>query len=399
MKLWDKGKKLDKKIAQKIEDFCVGNDYLLDQELVPYDILCSKAHADTLLKAKLLTKKECAQLHKAFNEILALHKAGKFAIKKSDEDCHSAIENYLTKKLGDVGKKIHTGRSRNDQVLAAMRKLSVAQLNHISNEVMALAKTMDLFAKENKSLPMPGFTHMQKAMPSSIALWAGSFKESFQEDSKLLLSIARHINKSPLGSAAAYGSCLNLDRHFTAKQSGFNGIHKNVLFAQSTRLKYHALILDSLKQVMLTVNRLVSDLMLFTMDGSYKFFSLPDEFTTGSSIMPQKKNYDLFELMRGYQARIHGYAQQIAGLQSGLISGYNRDAQLDKEPLLRSFYDVQSIITLLSLVFENLQVHEKNLLNSMTEELYATDRAYALVEEGVPFRDAYKQAAKEFCNK
>ncbi|MBU0504540.1 MAG: argininosuccinate lyase [bacterium] len=395
MKLWDKGQKLNKSLASKVEDFCVGNDYLLDQELVPYDVLCSKAHADTLLKAGLLTKKECTSLHKAFNEILVLHKEGKFPIKKTDEDCHSAIENYLTKKLGDVGKKIHTGRSRNDQVLAAMRKLSVAQLTHISGDVGTLAKTMASFAKKYKSVPMPGFTHMQKAMPSSIALWAGSFKESFQEDSKLMQSIARHINKSPLGSAAGYGTSLKLDRQFTATQAGFNGVHKNVLFAQSSRLKYHTLILDTLKQVMMTVNRLASDLMLFTMDGSYKFFSLPDEFTTGSSIMPQKKNYDLFELIRGHQSRIIGYAQQIAGLQSNLISGYNRDVQLDKEPLLRSFYDMQNIINLLTLVFKNLQVHEKNLLKSMTKELYATEQAYKLVEQGMPFREAYKKIAKD----
>ena len=292
-KLWEKGCKVD----FLIEEFTVGKDYLLDKALVKADIAGSMAHAQMLAKIGILKKGELEELKTALKEVLKLDREGKFAINPEDEDVHTAVENYLTKKLGDTGKKIHTARSRNDQVLVDLRLYTKEKLLHLEDELLLLATALLELAEKNKDIPMPGRTHTQLAMASSVGLWAGAYAESLLDDLKLIEQAYELSDQCPLGSAASYGVSLPIDRQMTSDLLGFAKVQNNVLYANNSRGKVEGIVLSALSQVMADLSKMASDLILFTIP-ELDYFDLPDELCTGSSLMPNKKNPDMLELVR-----------------------------------------------------------------------------------------------------
>lgn len=390
MKLWQKGYKLDK----DIEKFTVGDDYLLDRELIEADILGNLAHAEMLTSLNILTAGELKKLRKVLLEILRLREEGKFTISAEDEDVHTAVENYLTKRVGDLGKKIHTARSRNDQVIVDLRIYAKGKLLQLEEFLLDFCQTLWKFCQKNKNVPMPGYTHCRKAMPSSVSLWAGAFLESLLDDLLLLKSAYEINDQCPLGSAASYGVPLNIDRQLTSDLLGFKKVQNNVLYANNSRGKVEAIILSALSQVMLDLSKLAEDLILFTRE-EFNYFTLPDEFCPGSSIMPQKKNPGPLEIVRGKSSVVVSYLFQVMGIVSGLPSGYNRDLQLTKGPLLKGLEITESSLKISALVIFRLKVNKENLRKAFTPEIFATDEAYKLVKKGMPFRDAYRQVAKD----
>lgn len=390
MKLWKKDYGLNK----EIEKFTVGNDHLLDKKLVYFDCIASIAHAKMLGKIGVLNKSELKKLIKGLNEIIQLDKQGKFIINKGDEDCHTSIENYLTKKYGGAGKKIHTGRSRNDQVLVALRLYEKNEikniLGHIDNLISSINKKIRCFG----NVKLPGYTHMQKAMPTSIKLWFESYIAALKDDKNLIEHILEIIDKNPLGSAAGFGvPVFDIDRKMTTKLLGFKEV-QDMVYCQNSRGKFESLIVNSLVQVMMDLNKIATDLIIFSMT-EFGYFSLPKEFCTGSSIMPQKKNPDVLELVRAKYSIILGYDAQLKNLYSNLISGYNRDLQLSKEPLMESIDLIKECLKITSLVFDKLKINKKNCEKALSKELYATEEAYKLVKKGMSFRDAYKEVGKK----
>ncbi len=383
-KLWQTSGNL----AKDVEQFTVGEDYLLDQKLVPYDCKASIAHAKMLVTIGILTPVELASIEKSLNEIINLERKGKFIIKQEDEDCHTAIENYLTKYLGELGKKIHTARSRNDQVLGALRLYEREQLFATLHSIISLIKGLKKAASH--SAMMPGYTHMRKAMPSSVKIWATAFVEAMEDNIHILEFSKKLINKNPLGTGAGYGLPLEVDKETTRAELAFAQNFTSPLSAQNSRLKYEAAIVNGLSLIMGDLNKLASDLLLFTMP-EFGFFSLPDDLTTGSSIMPQKKNPDVLELIRGNYSVVAGYESQIKTLMANLPSGYHRDFQLSKGPVMKSFAITQGCLHMMAFVVNNLIVNKKNLAKSCTPELFATEKAYQLVKKGIPFREAYRQ--------
>ena len=393
-KIW--GRKSGTKTNEKVEDYTVGIDYILDLELLPYDIAGTIAHAKMLQKIKILTPKELSILIKGLNEILTLWKKGKFKIDKSQEDGHTAIEAYLTEKYGDVGKKVHTGRSRNDQSLTMTRLFSKEKLLKIKIEIENLITEIDKQNKKFGKIKMPGYTHMQRAMPSSVGMWLGSFHDSLKDDLLLVEATIKIIDQNPLGSAAGYGeNTLGLDRKFTTREMGFARVQENPIYCGVSRGKFENIILQTVSTVMFDIGKISSDLLLFT-TREFDFFSLPDSFRTGSSIMPQKKNYDVLELVRGNVAIFNGYQDQISNVIKNLPSGYNRDFQLTKEPYLKGIKLAIETIGVITLVVKNLEVKKENLESACTKELYATDEAYRLVKGGMNFRDAYREVKENF---
>lgn len=386
-KLWQKE---NGKLNEFIETFETKDDLLLDQKLLKYDIQGSIAHAKTLYKIGILNFDEIKKIEKGLKEILDLDKKGSFKLKFGDEDVHTKIENYLTEKYGDVGKKIHTGRSRNDQILTAIRLFSKDKLSEIQKQILGLVQGFQLFSKKYGNIEMPGYTHMQKAMPSSLKLWSESFKDSLLDDLDLIKAVYKLNNQSPLGSAAGYGTTLNLDKEYSAKLMGFAKVQNNPLYCQNSRGKIEGAILASLISLLQTINKFASDIMLFT-TSEFDFFKVEENLTTGSSIMPQKKNIDVAELSRSKVHLVLGNYVQIASLSSNLISGYNRDLQDSKKPLIESLEITLDSIKVTRILLENLFPNEDGLKSSMTEELYAADQAYELVKKGMSFRDAYKQ--------
>jgi argininosuccinate lyase len=390
MKLWQKNYNVNK----EIEAFTVGNDYLLDKKLVKYDCLASIAHAKMLGKIKVLKKQEVVKLVKTLKQIIFLHEKGKFEIKQQDEDCHTAIENFLVKKLGNVGKKIHTARSRNDQVLVALRLYEKHELVETKKLLAVLKKALINIIKKNGNVKIPGYTHMQKAMPSSIKLWLGSFVYAIDDDIKQLESVEKLINQSPLGSAAGFGvPVFNIDKNFTAKQLGFNKVMQNPMYCQMSRGKFESSVINVMTQVMATLNKLATDMIMFNMK-EFGYISLPKQFCTGSSIMPQKNNPDVLELIRAKYSVVLGEEFKVKSMISNLISGYNRDMQLTKEPLMNSIEITKQSIEIMALVVNGTELTKKNIDNckkAMTLELYATEEAYKLVKKGMSFRDAYKK--------
>ncbi|MFH1453141.1 MAG: argininosuccinate lyase [Armatimonadota bacterium] len=382
MKLWEKGKKLNK----LIEDFTVGDDYIIDREFISYDCAASIAHAKTLEKAGFLTPNESTKIIKELENI----KKNGIEIKKEDEDLHTAIENRLVKRLGNTGKKIHAGRSRNDQIMAAIQLWGRDKIRTVHDLAVNLCTTFNKFSKANP-LIMPGYTHMQKAMPSSLQLLLGSYIESLFDDLLLLKTSFIINNSNPLGSAAGYGTSLNLDRNFTAKLLGFKE-NKNYIYAQN-RPKLISTLLLPLCSIMKTLDKIASDLLVFTAN-EFDFFSLPSAFCTGSSIMPQKKNYDVLELMRGKSAIVHSSLYTVDMLDCKLISGYNRDFQLAKKPLIEAFNTTIDCLKIMDLVYKNLKVNKSGVEKAVTPELFAADSAYEFVKKGDAFRDAYKKTAK-----
>ena len=393
-KLWEKGAGFDK----KIESFTVGNDNDLDQILLPYDCEASIAHVKMLNKMKYLNDNESDKLIKELNFILEESKSGNFKIKKSHEDCHTAIEDHLVNTCGDSGKKIHTARSRNDQVLTALRLYYRESIDDVKKLLIDLIKSLELFSDKNGKIQFPGYTHMQKAMPSSVQLWSNAYIESMNDDLKLLQTAYALINQSPLGSGAGFGVPINIDRKFLAKELKFDSVQDNPIYCQLSRGKFELYIINIFTQIMFSINRIASDIVLFCTD-EFKFFSLPDEFCSGSSIMPNKRNPDVLELLRGSYSILIGYQSQIQSLSQNLISGYNRDIQLSKEPTMRSFDLIKNCLDINTLVISGLIVNEENCKKAMTDELFATEQAYNMVKEGIPFRQAYRKIADELIKK
>ncbi|HRS51709.1 MAG TPA: argininosuccinate lyase [Candidatus Marinimicrobia bacterium] len=391
MKLWQK--KYDLNAA--VEKFTVGNDYLLDQELVPFDCQASRAHARMLNKIGILSDSETADLLTGIDQILDLHAKGQFVIRPEDEDCHTAIENFLTQKIGVAGEKIHTGRSRNDQVLTALRLYCKTKLNEISSAVQTTISTIAAFIQKYGEIAIPGFTHTRKAMPSSVAMWAGALRDALTDDLDLLACATKLIDQNPLGTGAGYGVPLALDRQMTTTELHFARIQENPIYAQNSRGKFEGFALSVMSQIMYDLNKVASDLIVFTMP-EFNYFTLPEEFLTGSSIMPHKKNPDVLELLRAKYYEVFAYEMQVRNTPVNLISGYHRDLQLTKEAIIRAFKTTLASVQITTVLFENLAVNRKNCRQAMTSELFATEKVYQLVKNGVPFREAYRQISQEY---
>ena len=385
-KLWFKNYELN----ELLETFTVGNDYILDKNLVVSDCLCSIAHIQMLSSIGVLTEAEFKALKDALIEIIRLDKEGKFEIKSSDEDCHTAIEGYLTAKLGEAGKKVHTGRSRNDQVLTATRFYAKTRLLQIMDSALNLVDSLNAFAEKYKDVPMPGRTHMQIAMPSSVGLWGAAFAEELLDDIAFLKASYDLNNRSPLGSAASYGVPLPLDRELTASLLGFAGIQNNVLYANNSRGKIESMISDALEQMTITFSKLAQDLIIFSMP-EFGYFSLPASLCSGSSIMPQKKNPDGLELLRGKAASVSGLCMGMKNVVRSLPTGYNRDFQETKELFIKILDTAEICTQVAKLTIDGLKVNEDKLKKGFTPDIFATDEALRLVAAGKSFRDAYKE--------
>lgn len=386
-KLWQKQWTLNK----QVEAFETGGDLLLDQKLIWADVAGSLAHAMMLEKIGILTKKELKAAKKGLLAIQKLAKLGKFMLKNGDEDIHTKIENYLTETCGSVGEKIHTGRSRNDQVLTAIRLFTKDELIGCWISAIDLAAAFVSFAKKYEMVSMPGYTHMQKAMPSSVGMWAGAFAESLIDDVALLKATLALIDQSPLGSAAGYGVPLPLDRAYTTKLLGFAKTQNNSLYCQNSRGKFEAAVVASLLSLLQTVNKFATDVLLFT-TSEFGFFTVDDEMMTGSSIMPQKKNIDVAELLRSKVHILLANYTSIVGISSNLPSGYNRDLQDTKKTLMDSLEISNQTLSIAKLLFEHLTPNPLKLEASMTPEIFATTTVFANVQKGMAFRAAYKNA-------
>ncbi len=385
-KLWQK----DYELNELVERFTVGKDYLLDNALIIPDCVASIAHARMLNSIDLLSDEELEKLENSLKAIISDFKEGNFSIKQSDEDCHTAIENYLTVNAGAAGKKIHTGRSRNDQVQTALRMYSRASVLSLLEKGSALASSIIAFAESNSDVPMPGRTHMQIAMPSTIGLWAGAWAEEIIDSLKNLQSVYSLIDQCPLGAAASYGTPLPLNREMTAELLGFSRVQNNVLYVNNSRGRLDSLVLNAVEHTVLILSSIAQDLILFSLP-EFGYFSLPAELCTGSSIMPQKKNPDGLELMRAKSATISSYVMNIKQVVRSLPSGYNRDFQETKEPYMNGLELAAQCIDIMGLTFSKLQINRDRLAQGFTPEIYATDAAVELVVGGASFRDAYRE--------
>lgn len=372
-----------------VEAFTVGDDHLIDQILIPYDVKGSLAHAEMLHKIGILNKRELTQLKSGFNKILQVWNKGKFKITRSQEDSHTAIEQFLTKNYGEIGKKIHTGRSRNDQSLMMMRLLAKDELSTIEKSLRELHDNFKLKIKQTKNISMPGYTHMQKAMPTTVGIWLDSYLSALNDILPMLKTTQKIINQNPLGSASGFGiQNFPVDREFTTNKLLFGKIQQNPMYCAFSRGYFENIVLQTLSSLMIIFGRFANDMLLFTMQ-EFNFFSLPDEFTTGSSIMPQKKNYDVFEVMRGNTKVFHSYQTQIQEIISSLGSGYHRDLQLTKKPFIEGINLCQNTIEIMIEIIKALKINKIALQKAMTKDLFATDDVYELVKKGKSFRDAY----------
>lgn len=387
--LWKK----DYQVNDEIIKFTVGNDFELDQRMVRQDALGSIAHAKMLMKIKALAINEFKKLQRELRNIINLDKQGKFKVKPEDEDVHTAIENHLVAKLGDLGKKIHTARSRNDQVVVNTRLYNKEKLQDIYKHTLNLIDVIYKSAKKYEFVPMPGYTHMQRAMPASVGMWMGSFAEALLDDLKVMQTAYEINDQCPLGSAAGFGVNLNIDREFTSKLLGFKKLQNNSMYVSYGRGKIDAHILYALYSIMNTLAKLANDILIFSMS-EFQFIKLPDKFCTGSSIMPQKKNGDVFELTRGKCKVMLGYLIQEIEIFTPLLSGYNRDTQLTKEPLIKGLELAENTIKIMALTVNELHVNKENCKKALSTDIFATDYALDLVKKGMPFRDAYRDVAK-----
>ena len=387
-KLWDKSEPLD----ALIERFTVGDDYQLDSALVAADCVASLAHATMLAAIEVITPGDLEELRTALLAALEQAEAGTFVIERADEDGHTALERFLTRHTA-AGARIHTGRSRNDQVMAALRLYGRDALTALQSLVLDLADALLGFAADHERRSMPGRTHTQVAMPSTLGLWAAAFAEELLDDLALLETCYRLTNRSPLGSAAGYGVPLPLDREQVAALLGCDGPVHNVLAAANSRGKLEAVTLDALDQVAMTLSRLAQDLILFSLP-EFGYVTLPVELCTGSSIMPHKRNPDGLELVRARAATVSGLAGAVKGIVRNLPSGYHRDLQETKRPYLQGLEMVAGQLRVMALTVDRLQVDDAALERALTPELFATEEAFALVRGGMAFRDAYRAAAR-----
>ena len=377
------------KVSDEISSFLAGEDIELDNSIFIYDIDATIAHIKGLQSISILKKNEFNRLNKSLKELRKKFLNGSFRLTKKYEDCHSAIEFYLTKELGDLGKKVHTGRSRNDQVLVAMRLFAKNNLHDFKKLNQSIAKTFLQMANKYEHIPMPGYTHLQRAMPSSWGLWFSSYAESFIDNIDLINSTIEWIDSNPLGSAAGYGVALPLDRKTTTKELGFKRMQLNSLYTQNSRGKYEMQVINTLKQSMLDVRKFAWDMSLF-MSQEFNLLNIDKAYLTGSSIMPNKQNPDVIEILRANYSILAGQASELENIIS-LPSGYHRDLQLTKRSLVSSFDISLKSLSILPKLIKSIKVNKKNSLEYIDNEMKMTDKVYALVNEGTPFRDAYNK--------
>ena len=389
MKLWEKGYSTDK----KIDLFTVGNDRELDLILAKYDVIGNVAHAKMLHSIGLLTAEELKSLEEELASILTTIENGNFIIEDSFEDVHSKVEFLLTEKLGDTGKKIHTARSRNDQVLVDVHLFVKDALDEIDDGVDALFDLLIKLAEQYKDVLLPGYTHLQVAMPSSFGLWFSAYAETLIDDIYFLKAAYKVADQNPLGSAAGYGSSFPIDRDFTTKELNFETLKFNSVAAQMGRGKLEKSVAFALSSVASTLAKMSMDICLY-MNQNFNFISFPDELTTGSSIMPHKKNPDVFELIRGKCNKLQALPYEFTLITTNLPSGYHRDLQLLKEGLIPSFSTLKSCLEMLTYSLQNIQVNTNIIEDEKYTYLFSVEEVNKLVQEGTPFRDAYKIVGK-----
>src|SRR3989440_1717156 len=390
-KVWQKGYRVN----EQVEQFEAAQNSALDARLIRHDVWGSLAHAAMLAKIGVLTESEQQVLANALRGILQLEAVHEFTIPLSDEDVHTRVENYLVEAAGEVGKKIHVARSRNDQVLVDLRLYGKEQLHAVAVSLCDLCSALLEFAGTHTDTPMPGYTHMQRAMLSSVGLWAANFAEALLDDEQLLSAAYVLNDQSPLGSAAGYGVPIPIDRQYCADLLGFSRTQNNVIYVQNSRGKIEGAIVQALAQIMLDLSKLAQDILLFS-TAEYGFFQVPQELCTGSSIMPQKRNLGVMELVRARSQTMLAYSQQILGIVNGLPSGYNMDYQETKRPFMEALDLAQESLEICTLVVSALEVNTERLVSACSFELFATDRAYELASAAkLPFRDAYRIVGAE----
>lgn len=389
-KLWEKNVQVD----HEVDVFTVGRDREMDLYLAKYDVLGSMAHITMLEKIGLLKADELKQLLAEFRKIYAIAEAGKFVIEDGIEDVHSQVELMLTRQLGDMGKKIHSGRSRNDQVLVDLKLYTRAEIQELVQLVQDLFNVLQQQSERYKDVLLPGYTHLQIAMPSSFGLWFGAYAESLTDDMLLLQAAYRICNRNPLGSAAGYGSSFPLNRQMTTDLLGFDSMDYNVVYAQMGRGKMERTVAFALAGIAGTLSKLAFDACLFNSQ-NFGFIKLPDQFTTGSSIMPHKKNPDVFELTRAKCNKIQGLPNQITLICNNLPSGYFRDLQIIKEVFLPSFDELKDCLRMVTHMMREVKVNEHILDDDKYSLLFSVEEVNRRVLAGVPFRDAYKQVGLE----
>ena len=385
-KLWEKN--ID--VNPEIECFTVGRDRELDLMLARYDVIGSIAHSTMLESIGMLTKEEMESLHGELRNIYATIEKGEFVIEEGVEDVHSQVELMLTRKLGDIGKKIHSGRSRNDQVLVDLKLFTRHELQEVCEAVIALFDALQQQSEKHRNVLMPGYTHLQVAMPSSFGLWFGAYAESLADDMLFLQAAYRMCNRNPLGSAAGYGSSFPLNRTMTTELLGFDSINYNVVYAQMGRGKSERNVAFALASVAGTLSKMAFDACMFNSQ-NFGFVKLPTECTTGSSIMPHKKNPDVFEIMRAKCNRLQALPMDIAMIMNNLPSGYFRDLQVIKELFLPAFADIKECLAMATYIIERIEVNKEILNDSRYDAMFSVEEVNRLATEGMPFRDAYKK--------
>jgi argininosuccinate lyase len=385
MKLWDKGFSTDK----KIDLFTVGNDRELDLVLAKYDVIGSLAHAKMLHKIGLLSKSEIIAIENELNNILETIKNGDFIIEDTFEDVHSKVEFLLTEKLGDTGKKIHTARSRNDQVLVDVHLYLKDELAEIKDLILEFFNTLMMLSDKNKNILLPGYTHFQVAMPSSFGMWFSAYAESLIDDVYFINAAYKVVDQNPLGSAAGYGSSFPIDREDTTKTMGFDTLKYNSVAAQMSRGKTEKSVAFGLSSLAGTLSKFAYDICLY-MSQNFGFVSFPDELTTGSSIMPHKKNPDVFELIRAKCNKIQSLPYELTLITNNLPSGYHRDLQLLKEGLIPAIQSIKACLEMFTFSLARIKINKDILDDNKYDYLFTVEEVNALVQKGTPFRDAYK---------
>ena len=384
MKLWDK----NNSVNEKIIEFTIGHDRLNDMHLIKYDLKASISHAKMLYKSNLLSEIEWDRIINILNEMLIEAESGELKIEKEFEDMHSKIEYTLISRLGDIGKKIHTARSRNDQVLVSIQLYLIDELNNIKTEVKSLFDLLIKLANKNKDIIMPGYTHMKAAMPSSFGLWFSAYAETLIDDIISLNSSIEIVNQNTLGSAAGYGTSFNIDRDFTTKDLNFKTLKYNSLACQISRNKIEKNTFDAIGNIAFTLSKISMDICLYSGD-EFQFISFPENITTGSSIMPHKKNPDVFEIIRGKCNSIQNLSNSVNLSSTNLPSGYHRDFQLNKGKIINAVNDIKECIQILSYCLSMISVNKKILQKSNYENIFSVELINEMVLKGMPFRDAY----------
>lgn len=390
MKLWDKGYDIN----ALIEQFTIGKDRELDLLIAPYDVIGTIAHVKMLNKIDLINDDELIQIIRELKEVYASILLGEFEIEDKVEDVHSQVEMMLTRKLGPVGKKVHTGRSRNDQVMLDIKLFTRTKIDELTKVVVDFFHLMIDASEKYKKILMPGYTHFQIAMPSSFGLWFGAYAESLTDDLLLLQSAYKIANQNPLGSAAGYGSSFPIDRQYTAKLLGFDDLTYNSIYAQMGRGKIEKIATFAIASLCSTLAKLAEDICIF-MNQNFAFVSFPDEYTTGSSIMPHKKNPDVFELIRAKCNKIQALPNEINMITANLPSGYHRDFQMLKESYLPVFDEIITCFSLAGLMLSNVKVNPDILKDEKYDYLFSVEEVNKSVIDGLPFRDAYKMVGEK----